>query len=293
MTLNDFLAIDSKTLRELYKNNGIRFLGDRLQKDERLSESGNEIYCTKCGEMKLENRYSRLVRAQVWMTPESNRDGCRCEREARRKEWEREYAECVSRAYRDDRYMRVSKGYLSYCEFADDYYKAQSDAIRQALRQVYLFCTNYLKERGSNGLYVYSLSPGLCKTSMLACARNFFLSKAVPAVLTNVEEIVGAYSSDPELFRTYADVDVLIVDDIGIQDPKESWATEMGKVNNSLYELLNTRMLKEGRPTLFTSNFSIPDLLDRGIKPQTVDRIRGIVNGNVMKISGQSVRGTE
>ena len=293
MTLNDFLAIDPKQMREICKSNGVRFLGDSLGEDERLSESGNEILCSKCGEVKLENRYSKLLRTQVWLRPESNRDGCRCERETRQMQWERQYSGWVSRVYRDDRYMRVSKGYLSYCEFTDDYYKKQSDAILQALRQVYAFCTNYLRDRESNGLYVYSLSPGLCKTSMMACARNLFLEKATPSILTNVEEIVEAFTGDLELFRAYEDVDVLIIDDIGIQDPKESWGTEMGKVNNSLYELLNTRMLKGGKPTLFTSNYSIPELLDRGIKPQTVDRIRGIVNGNVMKISGQSVRGTK
>ena len=293
MTLNDFLAADPKKTKELCKRNGLRFFGDALKQDERLSESGNEIYCTKCGELKLEKRYSRLVRDWMWMLPESNRDGCRCEREARQREWERQHAGWVSRVYRDDRYMRVSKGYLSYCEFTDDYYKKQSDAIVQAMRQVYAFCNNYLKNRESNGLYVYSLSPGLCKTSMMACARNLFLERAIPSILTNVEEIVEAFNGDSELFRAYEDVDVLIIDDIGIQDPKESWGTEMGKVNNSLYELLNSRMLKDGKPTLFTSNFSIPELLERGIKPQTVDRIRGIVNGNVMKISGQSVRGTK
>lgn len=281
-------SISAEKIIASMEQHGIRLVGDALLASEHLSASGNEIICDVCGKVKRSRVRSVFLRKDYWGLADGSH-GCACEEKARSERFLKEDADRITRIYTDPKYMGVSKGYLSYCRFTDPFYAKQEENIRTAMRQVYSYCKKFSDNRHT-GIYLHSFGPGLCKTSMMACARQMLLDMNVPCILTNVEEIVNAYSSDRELFNSYRDVSVLIIDDIGIQDPKESWGTDMGKVNNALYELLNARMLAQNNPTLFTSNYRIEELLDRGIKPQTVDRVRGLTKGNVIKISGTSVR---
>lgn len=289
-TLASFFKGDSKSRRDAYRLHGGFLVGDDLGGDIEISADGKSAICKKCGEIRMVKERSMLLGTEIWTKDHGTLRGCACDRMEIEEFLKRQQADDIKRIYMDEKYMSVSKGYLSYCKFEDDFYKRLPEGTKEALRQVYGYAKSLIKGEIVNGLYLYSLGPGLCKTSAMACLRNMLLDNAKPCILTNVEEISTAFTSNPEMYASYKNVDVLIIDDIGIQDPKETWSTDMGKVNNSLYELLNTRMLKENTPTLFTSNYSIHELLERGLKPQTVDRIRGIAKKNIMKVSGSSVR---
>ena len=286
-TLSDFVCGSPEQRRSQWKLLGGRFVGDPLKATERLSEDGCKIICSICNEPRFIARHSSLMHKDIWSF---NDQGCRCDRESLAESVKKERIEQIRAVYRKEEYMRISKGYLSYCGFSDDFYKRQPENIRQTMMQVKAYCKFVVDGKRDKGLYLYSSGPGLCKTASMACARNLFLDNGIPAILTNIEEIVEAFLGSCEMFDIYCDVDVLIVDDIGIQDPKELMPSNMGKINNALYELVNNRMLQRDKPTLFTSNFTINELLDRGYKPQTVDRIRGIVGDYIMKISGSSIR---
>ena len=269
------------------KKAGVRFVGDSLLQNEYLSDDGSTIYCQACNKAKFVKTKSSFCNAYYWSI--ANGVGCDCDRAKRLKKYGAENKNKFTEVYKQTKFMGVSKGYLKNCNFNDYFYANLPDHIKRPMRFVWNYC-NKFSECRNKGMYIYSLGPGLCKTSMVACARNYLLEQGISCILTNISEISDAYQNDSALYDIYEYVDVLIIDDIGIQDPKELLPSAMGKINNSIYELLNTRMLSNDKPTFFTSNYSIEELLERGFLPQTVDRIRGIASDNVLKLCGRSIR---
>ena len=279
----------SGTIRKLdvLRNAGIVFIGDPIPENTVPSEDGATLYCTVCGRPKYTSVRSHLCKGEYWTVTDGV--GCNCDKERRLKAFDAEKAARIKEIYNQPKYLGVSKGYLADCMFDDEFYRNLPNHIKMPMKFIRSYCSDFKKNK-NKGLYIYSLGPGLCKTSMVACAKNFLNEKGVGCILTNIAEITDAYQYDRELFASYVDVEALIIDDIGLQDPKELLPSAMGKINNALYELLNTRMLKKDCPTLFTSNYSIEELLERGFIPQTVDRIRGIVYANILMLSGPSLR---
>lgn len=269
------------------KKAGVRFVGDSLLENEYLSEDESTIYCKVCGKAKLAKTKSSFCKAYYWSIFEGV--GCDCDKERRQKAYNAEKKNKFVEIYKQTKFMGVSKGYLRNCNFNDYFYADLPDHIKRPMKFVWSYC-NKFSECKNKGIYIYSLGPGLCKTSMIACARNYLLEQGISSILTNIAEISDSFQNDSALYDIYKEVDVLMIDDIGIQDPKELLPSAMGKINNSIYELLNTRMLNNDKPTFFTSNYSIEELLERGFLPQTVDRIRGIVSNNVLKLCGRSIR---
>lgn len=271
----------------------IRKIGSPLENHEALSSDGNSITCKRCGKTRAVKAYSKIYRISYWNPVLEDGYGCDCDRKAAYERYHREYATKIKEVYTQEKYMGVSKGYLKDSSFYGDFFKTLPERIKAPARDVLSYCKNFSTER-TTGLYVYSDKAGLCKTSMMACARNFLLDKGIPCILTNVAEISDAYRDDRELFWSYVNVVVLIIDDIGIQDPSKTKAAYMGLICDAMYELLNARMLRKTDPTLFTSNFTINELQNkRGFTMQIADRIRGMVMDNIIEVKGESIRGTE
>lgn len=125
------------------------------------------------------------------------------------------------------------------------------------------FIKNYerFKEEGK-GLYFYSEIKGSGKTRLMASIGNALIKTKRIGVryVTTIDllnEIKRTFNKDSEmsesqLIDAIKEVEVLILDDVGVEDPSP-W------VKTTFYSILNGRMISK-KVTLFTSNSTIGEL---------------------------------
>jgi DNA replication protein DnaC len=185
--------------------------------------------------------------------------------------------------------------------------------------KVHLTCRKYAEnwqEMAEKGLGIYLYGEfGVGKTHLAACLANVLIGeiahiplqkdhygmpknpKFPPVLLTNLFEIskaikatFGKSSSENEqnLIEKFSRCDFLFFDDLGkekfTKNAEESW------INGILFDIINRRYncLK---PTIFTSNYSISELVKIcGLSEATADRITEMTHDLVLKISGKSRR---
>lgn len=116
------------------------------------------------------------------------------------------------------------------------------------------------------GLYVFG-EPGTGKTMLAAIIGQELLRLGKSVIFGDVPTLLDALKSTfdgegrlVELMRSLADVDALILDDLGTEQPTE-WAVER------LYKIINERYVSQ-RTTIVTSNFAPKDTADRLNKPK-------------------------
>lgn len=128
------------------------------------------------------------------------------------------------------------------------------------------------------GLFFHSGVKGSGKTRLaVSIANDLVEKKMVPVKFTTALQILdqireswgnargrdGQADSESQLIRDIVSVPVLIIDDIGVEQPKD-W------VNERFYNILNGRMV-EKRTTIFTSNYRMEQLR---LDDRIVNRIR-------------------
>lgn len=158
------------------------------------------------------------------------------------------------------------------------------------------FCQNWqqIKNLGL-GIYLHSEMPGTGKTELTACIANFLTQNLVPVIATNMLEISkklrASYFNnsefESEIIKQFTEVDLLILDDLGIE--KLAKNGEDTFLQDRLYDIINRRYINK-KPTLFTSNFSIKQLVtERGLWLRTADRIQEMSYA-ILKIECDSYR---
>ena len=125
------------------------------------------------------------------------------------------------------------------------------------------YIQNYqeFKDKGK-GLYLYSQTKGSGKTRLVASLGNALVSTYKERVrfittLDLLDEIKSTYNKDSalsenDLINAIKEVDVLILDDIGVEGDTP-WVQE------KLYSILNGRMISN-KITIFTSNSRVEEL---------------------------------
>lgn len=138
--------------------------------------------------------------------------------------------------------------------------KAKARAARKAATN---YVENYeiFKEKGK-GLYLYSYVKGSGKTRLAASLANALVNvhRARVKFITTLDlldEIKATYNkesamSENNLINAIKEVDVLVLDDIGVEEPTP-WVKE------KLYNILNGRMISN-KITIFTSNSTVEEL---------------------------------
>ena len=96
--------------------------------------------------------------------------------------------------------------------------------------------------------------------------------------------------TENQIIDKLAKIDLLVLDDVGseklFKNNGESFMQE------KIYDIINRRYINK-MPTIFTSNYSIQQLIDeRGLEIRTADRIAEMSNA-VMKLDGTSYRETK
>lgn len=119
------------------------------------------------------------------------------------------------------------------------------------------------------GLYLWSKTPGSGKTFLACCLGKSVMMKYGTTLkfittVDYIDKVSEGYSLQKQGImnlptQPYFDTDLLILDDIGTQLDKP-WQ------NQELFKLINDR-LQNGRPTIYTSNYTIEKLgIDERIK---------------------------
>ena len=274
----------------------------KLKEDEVLSDSGEEIICSVCGEVRSVKKYSPFLSKYYWSLSRSDSGyGCSCDIKRKQIALEQQRRDAffslwnspLFQSFLGERYVHKTFSALKLPEGNESYKKAM-DA-----------CMNYVKNfdiifSQGMGMYLCSSQAGNGKSSLMACVRNALIDKEVATVFINYTDLLQLASSRFEAeerankvftFGGLCRCSVLILDDIGAEDLRAN-ASRSSWINGFLYEILEKRT-RDCLCTLFTSNWDIKELeTKRGYDPKVVDRIQG-ASTRKYRIEGASFRGSQ
>ena len=129
-----------------------------------------------------------------------------------------------------------------------------------AMRKLKKLCEAYVNEfkESNKGLYIYSETKGSGKTRMACTIANELMKKNVGVKFstmgTILEKLKDSWNDESEYTESklkdeLKSVDVLIIDDFGV-DKSTEW------VNNQVYDIINSRY-NDKKTTIYTSNTSM------------------------------------
>lgn len=258
-----------------------------LQADEYLGEDGR-IYCKKCNT------------SREWISEDGEfkvRCLCRCQQE-KQQELEKQRQDMIR--------LEKMKSLKEFSLLGRRYENSTFDnldlnrpqAFTKAVRRSRAYCDNW-KIVKSQGYGIYIFGPvGTGKTELVACICNELIQNLVPVIITNFLEVSkklrDSYNLETEtenqIIDKLAKIDLLILDDIGSEILKNKQRESF--MQEKIYDIINRRYINK-MPTVFTSNYSIQQLIDeRGLEMRTADRIAEMSNA-VMKLDGTSYRETK
>lgn len=249
------------------------------------------IYCKRCGSKKI---YEFPEYDETSPFPRRVRIMCKCDEEfiKTREEEERKrielekFKQLQSATLLSERYLKVS---FEKTDLTGD--KTFVNAHNRCLK----FCENYQKclDEGY-GIYLYG-NCGNGKTHLMACMVNYLTKLRIPCLFTNFSEIMKEIKktykpngkTESELIQRISEVPFLFIDDLGTE--RVLINGEDNSMQEKVYDVINKRYNAK-KPTIFTSNLSIKDLLnDRGFAKKTVDRIAEMASA-VIEVKGDSYR---
>lgn len=244
------------------------------------------IYCKKC-------HTRRCTKDIVPIFGKRMPVSCECQKEAERKQAERDAQELKIRqldrlrgaSLLGDRYKDVT--------FAKTDRKRSGDFVK-ALERCEKYCT-IPKEALENGygMYIYGES-GTGKTHLTACMCNELIAQYQQCLFTNFFEIsklirdtFSGNTSSQAVISRICEVDFLFLDDLGTEiltkNGEDNW------LQGQVFDIINKRY-NNRKPTIFSSNYSLNQLItERGMMPKTVDRI-GEMSTATLKLTGESYR---
>ena len=176
----------------------------------------------------------------------------------------------IPEAYKDIRLDSFNRGYYS-----------DKEAINEVIATVKYYLNN-LQEMIDEGigLYFYSDMKGSGKTRMATSIANELIYEHNMNVrfvtgLDIISEIRATWDRDSEmksegqLMRYLTSVDVLVIDDFGIEKRTE----EMNWIDDKFYQIINSRYTAK-QITIYTSNYSIGQLkYNQRISNRIMERI--------------------
>lgn len=254
-----------------------------LQSDEYLKDE--MIYCKNCNTPRLS------------VLPNGNKVRCICKcqeierEEAKEKEKERkrqleverlQQASLMGERYKTANFENTITGHNSTFDAAYTRCKKYCEVADKVLV-------------GGLGIYLYG-DKGTGKTHLTACMANSLIKQRKQVLFTNFAEILRLItaswkkpnSDEATQIKQLATIDFLFIDDLGKERMQTGSGTD-SMMQEKAFDVLNKRYNNK-KPTIFTSNFSMPELINqRGMDSATVDRIAEMSSA-VLKIEGESYR---
>lgn len=221
-------------------------------------------YCTVCGERRVTDDVIPFFERRMFVA-------CLCTRE--KMDSLRKEKELADRA----RYIKNLKngsyihGRYKEAKFKDC--KLISDSFNSALTHAVNYCDAYKEVlRNGYGMYIFGKS-GTGKTHLAACMCNDLIDRCKRCIFLNFYDIGRMVTNEnsSEVAEKISGVDYLFIDDIGTErlrkNGEDMWMQEQ------VFDIINQRYNNK-KPTVFTSNYTMNELADRGMMEKTIDRIR-------------------
>lgn len=164
----------------------------------------------------------------------------------------------------------------------------------------YLILKDDQTSQEKNGMLIYG-SKGTGKTHLAAAIANSLMRQGVPVVFATMIDLLAkikdsfdnkrAGASEEDILRLYKTCDLLIIDDLGKEQPTE-WAL------TKIYQIINARY-EDYKPVIITTNYAPEELVerltpasgDRTTAEATIDRIIEMMSA--VNLSGESWRTKE
>lgn len=259
------------------------FLKNYIPKENEYIQN-NMLYCKKCNDEKIvivnENEYYLCSSCSCSSKEYERRE------DQRKKEQRFRYIESL-------KIDSLLYDNLKNLTFKDIDLK-RPESFRLAVSLAVDFCKDYKTNiQNGIGLYLYG-DTGLGKTMLVACIANFCLSRLIPTLFTSLYEIkrtllsiINGYSKlDQDAYiEKMSNIDLLILDDIG---------TELKSKNNDftndiIFQILDKRV-KNCKSTIFTSNYGLKELVNKGLEKKNAERILELCKKNFVQLFGTSYR---
>lgn len=217
------------------------------------------VRCRKCGQPRM----FYLRQAERWLPC-----ACRCSIDMPGDE----FADKVERLRRDSGIEgRNAKADFDVFEVLPETEAALNSAVRYAAHWA------QVKARGL-GIYFFG-ARDTGKTFIACCIGNMILDAGVQVVFATADvmlsEFAAAYqkkANEADPFTRYKFAELLIVDAIGARALDVRAYGSQGYAQDRLQQLIDERHALE-KPTIFTSQYTLQALVDRGFRASTVDRI--------------------
>lgn len=155
--------------------------------------------------------------------------------------------------------------YYSKTLLAGDGITSQYDHIQYLLEEAKEFVAEVKSGKKPKGFYICG-EPGRGKTFLANCITNALIDASIPTCYRKCDQLImqiqGTYGNRDEsastavdILKTLFEVDVLILDDLGVERASEDTG---GKFHQIIDQRLNA-----GMPTIVTSNYHIGKLCNR------------------------------
>ena len=269
----------------------------KLKENEKITDDGEYIVCTKCGTLKRRRQFIEVFDEECWWPIERNVAGlCPCEVSATLAKSAEEEQKHFMMVYDCD-FLKSLLG----SAYAGKHFEELPPTNNISYNYALGVCQNFVKNinislQKGYGFYLYSKSAGTGKTTLMACVRNALLEKGVLCAFINEKDFINfcrdkskKYDSNGWFgYSFFLTADVLILDDVGASNLSGDNGYTNWR-NENLYELIEERN-RNNKCTLFTSNYGPDELGKRGIDFKTVDRILER-SKRVVELDGGSFRG--
>lgn len=265
------------------KENLIEYLKKYKPQDNEIVKD-NMIYCKNCGDQKL-----YVVSPNEFYVCRT----CLCKERENEEIEKQKNREKLLNYYKTLKEESLLYENLKTLKFSD-IDKNREESFLKAYNLCEEFCLKSKEKiKNGDGIYLYG-DTGLGKTMLTACIANYCLREFIPTLFTSFFDIVNVIlaiinnkidENKEQYINKISNIPLLIIDDFG---------TELKTKNNDflneiVFQVLDKRV-KNRKSTIFSSNFGLKELVQKGLTKKNAERILELCKKNFVKIAGQSYR---
>lgn len=219
------------------------------------------LYCGKCRTRKEFRHYVEFFRREMTVPV-----ACDCQRAA--------YDAQVKERHLREQMERIAG--LRSSGIGDESYRRMTFSAddgggdRNAAEIARNFVKNWDAMRDRNVGLMFSGEPGTGKTFYAAAIANALIDMSIPSMIATVPSLATAMAADfeakkPEILAQVNSVDLLVLDDVGIER-RTSYMAER------LFEIVDARY-RSGKPLIVTTNLGLTEIRDTKSNPLEYRRV--------------------